>query len=77
MPILDKYQDNPELLAYKLIQIEKRQDALDAHLKATDADIAAINEEKSKAMRWGITTLGSIVIILAGVIVKFFTDRLS
>lgn len=69
--------DSDDLISYRLDASEKRQDAIDAHLRATDAEIAKINDERTKALKWGITSLGSFVIFLIGLVTKYLWEHLK
>lgn len=55
-------QDNPELLDFRLKAIEKQQDEDAARMKTIESAIESLKEERSKALRWGVTTLGTILI---------------
>jgi hypothetical protein len=39
--------------------IKQKQLTMEEHLKANDAAIAALVEERNKALKWGIISLGS------------------
>lgn len=58
------------LLEYKLA-------ALEAHLKETDAKVEALEEERNKAMRWGIGVLGAAVLGMGSWIFNFLTGHMK
>ncbi len=52
----------------KLALLSERQQKMDEHLKATDAAVKALEDERNHALRWGIITLGAGVMGLISVI---------
>jgi hypothetical protein len=53
--------------------IKEKQSTMEAHLKANDAAIAALVEERNKALKWGIMSLGSAVLGMGYWIFNFLT----
>lgn len=58
------------VLQEKIHFLEERQDQ-DA------AKIAALEEDRNKALRWGIMVLGSAVVSMGAWIFQLFSDRLK
>lgn len=54
-----------------------RQKTMEDHLKATDAAIAALVSDRSKALIWGITVLGGAVMAMGAWIANFVTGHLK
>jgi hypothetical protein len=69
--------DELRLLEYKFQVLDARQKELDEELKVAEAAITRLNEERTKALKWGITTLGSLVLFLGGLIVKYITEHIK
>lgn len=57
--------------------LEYQIKALEEHLKATDAKVAALEEERNKAMRWGIGVLGAAVLAMGSYIFNLVTGHLK
>lgn len=58
------------VLQEKINSLEERQDQ-DA------AKIAALEEDRNRALRWGIMVLGSAVVSMGAWIFQLFSDRLK
>lgn len=65
----------------QLALLKQRQEALETsnaeHNKATDAAIKALYEERTQALKYGVITLGSVVIGLIGWISSFISSHLA
>jgi hypothetical protein len=48
-----------------------------AELEQMHDEIAALQTERDRALRWGIATLGAMVLTLIGFIVTFLKDHLK
>lgn len=61
-----------QMLEYRLGLVEKREQELEAQIKETDQKHeqfrALINERERKRLLWGISALGTVVMVLAGMI---------
>lgn len=57
--------------------LAERQKVMEEHLVQTDKDVAALSNDRDKAMRWGILTLGSIVVGMGTWIFNFITGHLK
>lgn len=57
--------------------IEYQMRALEDHLKATDAKVAALEDERNKAMKWGIGVLGAAVLGMGSWIFNFITGHMK
>lgn len=66
-----------ETQLYALTQrLEVAESALTANKKATEDAIKAINDERTQALKYGVITLGSIVLMLIGWITSVFASHL-
>jgi dGTP triphosphohydrolase len=61
----------------KIAILSERQKTLEVQLAQTDREIASLIADRDKAMRWGILTLGSIVIGMGAWIFNFVTGHLK
>jgi hypothetical protein len=68
MPLPPKH--DPSVLEYQM-------KALEDHLKLTDAKVAALEEERNRAMRWGIGVLGAAVLAMGSWIFNFVTGHMK
>jgi hypothetical protein len=59
---------NPALTAHRLTEIEKHQEKI-------DEEIEALKDERNKALKWGIMTLGTCCIALAGWLFQFLAGH--
>jgi hypothetical protein len=50
---------------------------LRAELEQMHVEILALQSERDKALKWGIATLGAMVLTLGGFIVSFLKDHLK
>lgn len=41
--------------------LKREQERINAHLKAQDEAIKALEDERTKALKWGVTVLGAAV----------------
>jgi hypothetical protein len=51
--------------------------AIEDHLKETDKKVAALEEERNKAMKWGIGVLGAAVLGMGSWIFNFITGHMK
>lgn len=49
----------------QLALLEQWREAVEDHIKATDAAVLALQDERTKALKWGITVLGAAVLAMA------------
>ena len=57
--------------------LEYQMKALEDHLKSTDAKVAALEDERNKAMKWGIGVLGAAVLGMGSWIFNFVTGHMK
>lgn len=59
----------------QLAILTEKQKTMDERLQSTDAAVAALIDERNKALKWGILSLGSAVMGMGYWIVNFFTGH--
>lgn len=57
--------------------LKKEQERINAHLKAQDEAIKALEDERTKALKWGITVLGAAVISMGTWIFNLVTGHVK
>ena len=50
---------------------------VEIHMTNTDINVAALQEERNHALKWGIIVLGSAVISMVAWIINFFAGHLK
>lgn len=55
----------------------EKQKMMEEHLRATDAAVAALVSDRSKALLWGITVLGGAVMAMGAWIFNFVTGHIK
>jgi hypothetical protein len=63
--------------APETVLLEYKLEALEKHLRETDAKVEALEEERNKAMRWGIGVLGAAVLGMGSWIFNFLTGHMK
>ena len=57
--------------------LKMEQERINAHLKAQDEAIKALEDERTKALKWGITVLGAAVISMGTWIFNLVTGHVK
>lgn len=61
----------------QLALLEQWRESVEAHIKATDAAVMALQDERTKALKWGIVTLGTAVIAMGSWMWSFVVGHLK
>lgn len=62
-----------ESIETKVALLVQHMEQMEAHIEATDADMAMLRAERNQALKWGVITLGGWVIAMAGWIFAQFS----
>lgn len=68
---------NEMSLETQVALLQKSVADMEKHIRTTDAAVVALRDERDRAMKWGVITLGATVISMGVWIFNFVTGSLS
>lgn len=64
-------------LQTQIALLQKSVADMEMHIKTTDAAVVALRDERDRAMKWGVITLGATVMSMGVWIFNFVTGGVS